>query len=131
MPVALAQALVLDVVAPLSADQVSQVDPAARFLVEVAARLEDARLVLVDERDSLIPMEGTVEIGTRSRFTLTPNEPLIPGSVYTLRLEGSVRREVHDTEGNIYLPSVLRLKTSGEKPQAAPPGKKRIGKKRR
>ncbi len=57
----------------------------------------------------MVPVQGTVELATTTRFALAPSEPLRPGSSYTLRLEGATRREAHDSDGRAYLPAALRL----------------------
>ncbi len=121
LPIASAQALRGDVASPLARDDVTLVDPGSSFRVEVQARIDDARLVLLDEQDAMVPVQGTAEVAPTTRFTLAPSEPLRPGSSYTLRLEGAARREAHDADGRAYLPAALRLRTTGERP---PPAKR-------
>jgi hypothetical protein len=108
----------------------SQVDPAARFLVEVAVPLADARLSLFDAQEALVPCESTAEVAsTATRISLAPAKPLRPGSRYTLRLEGASVKELHDLGGKAYLPVSLALQAAGEPP--AEPEKKAKGKGKR
>jgi hypothetical protein len=129
IPLASAQALLHEVTTPLVLDQVTLVDPGSTFRVEAQVRI-DARLLLLDEQDAMVPVQGTTELATVTRFTLAPSEPLRPGSSYTLRLEGATSRETHDADGRAYLPAVLRLRTTGERPAVVTKKPKR-GKKRR
>ncbi len=106
------------------------VDPAASFEVEVAVRLEDGRLSLLDERDAMVASEGTVALGRRtSRYHLTPAAPLRPGAAYTLHLDGAETREPHDAGGKAYAPLAVELRTSV--PAAPPAPAARKGKRRR
>jgi hypothetical protein len=105
----------------LARDGVSPVDPAASFRVEVAVHLADGRLSLHDEADAMVASTGSTELGaSRSRYVLTPEEPLRAGTAYTLHLDGAVTREPHDGAGQPYTPLVLKLRTTGERPPAAP-----------
>ncbi len=130
MPIISGEALVRDAAVPLARDQATLVDPGSSFRVDVQARIDDARLVLLDEQDAMVPVQGTAEVATTTRFTLAPSEPLRSGSSYTLRLEGATRREAHDADGGAYLPAVLRLRTTGERPAPAPVRRSKRGKKR-
>jgi len=113
----------------LGKDGETEVPPSARFRLEVAVPLADARLVLLDPQEALVPSEATAEIGTAaSRFTLSPSRPLRPGARYALRLEGASGREVHDLAGKGYRPISLAVRAAGEPP---PPEPKRAAKKRR
>ncbi|HET9598684.1 MAG TPA: hypothetical protein VFP65_24125 [Anaeromyxobacteraceae bacterium] len=105
---------------------VTTVDPAAAFRVEVPARLTDGRLALLDEADAMVGSTGTTELGgSFTRYRLTPAEALRPGSRYRLRLEGAVTREAHDAAGRSYGPVVHELRTSGERPAAPAPKRRR------
>ncbi len=118
MPVVSAEALAADAGFPLAREGVTAVEPGSTFRLEVAVQVDDARLVLLDEQDAMVPAQGTTEAAATSRFTLVPSEPLRPGSNYTLRLEGAVRREAHDPAGRAYLPVAMRLRTTGDRPPA-------------
>lgn len=112
---------------PLPKDGSAVVDPAAAFRVDVAAQLTDGRLALHDEQDAMVSSSGTSEVGPgATRYRLVPDEPLRPGSVYLLRVDGTASREVHDPAGRAYAPIEIRLRTSGERP-AAPPRKRKKG----
>jgi hypothetical protein len=104
------------------------VDPAASFELELAARLVDARLVLVDGRGDLVPATGTREIAGSTKITLQPVAPLTPGSRYALRLDGSAQRELRDAGGRSFAPLMLPLLAAGSPP---PPEPKRPAKKKK
>ncbi len=107
------------------------VDPGASFRVEIAVPLTDGRLALHDEQDAMVASSGTSEVGTSwTRYRLVPDEPLVPGTSYALRVDGAAARELHDPSGRAYAPVVLKLKTKGERPPSAPARKHR-GKRRR
>ena len=112
---------------PLPRDGRTPVDPAAAFRIDVAAQLTDGRLTLHDEQDAMVSSSGTSEVGVgATRYLLVPDEPLRPGSVYLLRVDGTASREVHDPSGRAYAPIEIRLRTSGERP-AMPPRKRKKG----
>jgi len=115
IPIASARALHGGVESPLSTSEVTEVDPASHFRVEAQSRIEDARLALLDERDALVPVQGTVEIGETSRYTLVPDGALRPGTIYSLRLEGTKGRMVHDSGGRALLPVTFRLRAAGDR----------------
>jgi hypothetical protein len=92
--------------------------------VEIAAKIEDARLVLLDEQHAMVPARGTTDLGPITRFTLTPEPPLQPGSAYVLRVDGAVARDMHDREGRSYAPVVFQIRTTGERPPPVAPTKK-------
>jgi len=123
LPVSLASALGATGEVALVPQVPSVIDPAAAFRVEIGARLEDARLILLDEQEALVPTQGTVELGPVTRFTLRPDQPLRPGSSYTLRLDGAAIREIHGESGT-YAPVSFQLKTTGERPAPASSGQK-------
>ncbi len=131
MPIVSAEAVVAGAGVPLGREAVTAVDPTSTFRVEVEAHLEDARLLLLDDQDAMVPVEGTTEVAATSRFTLAPSDPLRPGSSYTLRLEGGTRREAHDGAGRAYLPAGLRLRTTGDRPPPAVAKRSKRGKRRR
>jgi len=113
----------------LGKDGETEVAPSARFRLEVAVPLADARLVLLDPQEALVPAETAAEIGTAaSRFSLSPSRPLRPGARYALRLEGASGRELHDLAGRGYRPVSVSVRAAGEPP---PPEPKRAAKKRR
>ena len=119
LPLLAAEALLADGGAtPLSPDGPSLVDPGSGFRVAVGAELTDARLALLDGADAAVPSAGTMEIGTVSRFSLSPSQPLRPGSSYLLRLDGATSREIHGSRGETFVPLVLQLRTTGEPPPA-------------
>ncbi len=110
---------------PLAAEGRTPIDPAAGFRVELAAHLDDARLVLLDEADAMVASRGAIELRSRStRFTLTPEEPLRPGSRYALVVEGTVSPQLRDPSGVTYPPVVLGLQTTGERPRPLPAPKR-------
>jgi hypothetical protein len=105
------------------------VDPAATFEVELSARSADARLVLVDARDDLVPATALRELGAATRLTLVPAAPLVPASRYVLRLDGVADRELHDDAGRAFSAVTLPLLVAGSPPPPEP--KKPARKKRR
>jgi hypothetical protein len=104
------------------------VHPAATFEVELSARAADARLVLVDARDDLVPASATREVGAGTKLTLAPAAPLVPGSRYLLRLDGASDRDLHDDAGRAFSAVTLPLLAAGTPP---PPEPKRAAKKKR
>ncbi|WP_176064908.1 hypothetical protein [Anaeromyxobacter diazotrophicus] len=125
LPVTAALAHVGSQVTPLAREGATLLDPGATFELEVAVHLADGRLSLRDEVDAMVASTGTTELGEgTSRYRLAPDEPLRPGSRYTLHLDGAVTRELHGADGHAFAPLALQLKTSGERP-APPPRKKR------
>jgi hypothetical protein len=129
LPLTLAEASLGDGGVPLARDRLTLVDPGSSFRVEVSARLPDARLVLLDAQDAMVPVKGELEIGAVSRFHLSPADALRPGSSYALRLDGIAGREVHDAQGRAYQPLSLQLRTTGER--SSPPAAKKRRTKRR
>lgn len=125
IPVTAALAHVGGQAVSLARDGTTLLDPGSTFELEVAAHLADGRVSLRDEVDAMVASTGTTELGEgTSRYRLVPDEPLRPGSRYTLHLDGAVTRELHGADGHAFAPVVLQLKTSGERP-ASPPRKKR------
>ncbi|BDG06519.1 hypothetical protein [Anaeromyxobacter oryzae] len=104
------------------------VDPSVSFRVELAVPTTDARLVLLDGADALVSASGSQEVGATTRLTLSPAAPLTPGARYTLRVDGAVTRELHDSSGKAYAPAALALRAAGQPP---PPEPKQKPKKRR
>jgi hypothetical protein len=104
------------------------VDPQATFEVELSARAADARLVLVDARDDLVPAQGSREVSSGTRLTLAPGAPLLPGSRYLLRLDGAVQRDLHDEVGRAFSAVTFPLLAAGTPP---PPEPKRPGRKKK
>jgi hypothetical protein len=96
------------------------VDPASRFRVVLGRRLPDARLVLVDGADAIVPGEGQKEVAESTTLTLAPSRPLDPGGLYVLRVDGAASREVHDDKGNSFLPLNVSITAAGA-PQPPPP----------
>ncbi len=129
LAISLAEARRADASVPLARDALTIIDTRAEFHVSTAQPIVDGRLALLDEQEAAIPSVGTVEIGGQSRFTLVPKAPLVPGTAYTLRLDGAASRDLHDASGAAYSPLSLRLKSAGEKPP--PPPKKRVRSRRR
>jgi hypothetical protein len=97
------------------------VHPIATFEVELSARAPDARLVLVDAREDLVPSTATRELSAGTRLTLAPAAPLVPGSRYALRLDGASARDLHDDAGRAFGAVTLPLLAAGVPP---PPPKK-------
>ncbi len=112
-------------VVPLSRDMPTPVAPGSGFRVLVGAELSDGRLAVLDSADAAVPSAGTVEIGVSSRFTLTPTEPLRPGSSYLLRLDGAASRDVHGSRGETFAPLMLQIRTIGDPPPPARHGRAR------
>lgn len=105
------------------------VDPQATFEVELSARAPDARLVLVDAREDILPATGGRELAAGTRLTLAPTAPLVPGSRYALRLDGASERELHDEAGRAFAPVTFPVLAAGTppppEPKKPPPKKKR------
>ena len=68
----------------------------------------------------MVPSTADAEIGSTSRFTLVPHEPLRPGSRYVLRLEGLESRLVISDDGRSFEPLVAPFRVAGEPPPAPP-----------
>jgi hypothetical protein len=101
----------------LPQDGTALVDPVAAFRVDVAVRLTDGRFALHDGVDAMVTSTGTTEVGASwTHYQLTPGEPLQPGTAYVLLLDGAVTREPHDASGRAYLPLVVKIKTTGDRP---------------
>lgn len=130
MPLQSAEARIGGVATPLATGTPAVVEPASSFEVRVGAPLRDARLLLLDGQDVLVPAAAESEVSsTGSRFTLQPQEPLQPGGTYMLRLEGLGGRLVRSATDATYEPLVLPVKVSGSPPPRPPP--KKAQKKRR
>ena len=127
MPLAGAQALYAGTATPLSPDVAAAVEPASSFEIRIAAPVRDARLVLLDAQDVQVPATVEAEVGSESRFLLSPLEPLRPGSAYQLRLEGLGARLVRSDGGRSFEPLVLPLQITGSPPPRAPPKKVKTG----
>jgi len=123
MPLAGAEARHAGAATPLSPGSAALIDPASTFEIRVGAPARDARLVLVDSQDVLVPATVEAEVGAESRFALVPLEPLRPGSAYWLRLEGLGGRLVRSDGGRSFEPLVLPLQITGSPPPRAPPKK--------
>jgi hypothetical protein len=112
---------------PLVAGTEVVVDPAARFEIELSVRSSDARLVLLDARDDILPATGGRELGAgTTRLSLSPAAPLVPGSRYALHLDGATDRELHDDAGREFAPITFPLLAAGTPPPPEPkaPAKK-------
>jgi hypothetical protein len=107
---------------PLSAEGENVVDPAATFRVELAAPIADARLVLLDERDALVPCTSSREVGAATRLGLAPSAPLVPASRYVLRLEGLASAQPRDASGRTLVPVSFAIVVAGDPP---PPPRRR------
>ena len=103
------------------------VDPASRFEIELGAALPDARLVLLDAQDAVVPSTGSREVGSATKLALAPTAPLTPAARYLLRVDGAATREVHDAQGRSYAPLVVPLLAAGTPPA---PEQKAKGKRR-
>jgi hypothetical protein len=123
MPLAGAEARHAGVGTPLTPGSAAAVEPMSSFEVRVAARVRDARLVLHDAQDVLVPAEVEAELGSESRFLLIPAEPLRPGGAYVLRMEGTGSRRVMSDGGTTFEPLVLPIQVLGTPPPRAPPKK--------
>lgn len=127
LPLLSAEAILPDgSIQPLSRDgTATAVEAAARFRVEVGARLPEARLSLLDAQDAMVAADGAVEARDTTRFTLAPAAPLRPGSSYTLRLEGAEGRLLAAEDGGSFEPLSLPLRTAGAPPAPARKAKRR------
>ncbi len=96
----------------------------ATFEVELSMRADDARLVLLDARDALVPATATREVGAATLLTLAPAAPLAPGSRYALRVDGAVAREFHDAGGRAFSPLTHPLLVAGTTPSPPEPRSK-------
>jgi hypothetical protein len=123
MPLASAQALHAGTATPLSPGVTVAVEPASSFEIRIAAPARDARLVLLDAQDVLVPSTVEAELGSESSFLLQPLEPLRPGRTYLLRLEGLGARLVRSDGGRSFEPLLLPIQITGS-PQPRVPQKK-------
>ncbi|ACL65626.1 conserved hypothetical protein [Anaeromyxobacter dehalogenans 2CP-1] len=105
---------------PLALQAETVVDAGAHFRLDLAVASADARLALLDANDAAVAAAGTHEVGTTTRLTLSPSEPLRPGSRYTLRLDGAATREFHDAAGKAYAPAGLSVLVAGTPPPPEP-----------
>lgn len=112
---------------PLTPDGETVVDPASSFEVQLATRVADCRLVLLDAADAHVAARENREIGPATKLALTPAAPLVPGSHHVLRVEGGSGRELRDGD-RAFAPASFRLLVAGTPP---PPEPKRKAKKRR
>ena len=110
---------------PLSAEGETVVDPAATFRVDLAAPVADVRLVLLDDRDALVPCTSSREVGAATGLVLAPSAPLVPASRYELRLEGIASREPRDGSGRAFLPASFALVVAGDPPPPPPRRRRR------
>jgi hypothetical protein len=121
LPVRTAIAMVAEREVALAGEAAPLVDPAVSFRVEVGVPLADGRLTLRDEQDAMVPAAGSTEVGASwTRYRLTPEVPLRPGSTYRLLLDGSSTHSPHDAAGRAFRPLALTVRTAGERP-ATPP----------
>lgn len=105
---------------PLTPGVEAVVHPAATFEVELSVPASDARVVLVDARDDLVPATGTREVGAGTKLTLAPTAPLVPASRYALRLDGASDRDLHDDAGRAFSAVTLPLLAAGSPPAPEP-----------
>ncbi|WP_041453431.1 Ig-like domain-containing protein [Anaeromyxobacter dehalogenans] len=105
---------------PLALEAETVVDPGAHFRLDLTVASADARLVLLDPNDAAVAAAGTHDVGATTRLTLSPSEPLRPGSRYTLRLDGATTREFHDAAGKAYAPAGLTVLIAGTPPPPEP-----------
>jgi hypothetical protein len=125
LPLKTATAAIEGTDVPLSRDSSTLIDPGASFRVEIGVPLLDGRLALHDEQDAMVASSGTSEVGSAwTRYGLVPDEPLRPGTSYTLRVDGSNASEVHGLDGRAFSPLVLHLQTTGVAPPPARPAKR-------
>jgi hypothetical protein len=118
---------------PLITDGPLVVDPAVRFRVVLRRRLPDARIVLVDGADALVPGDGQKELAEGTTLTLTPAARLEPGGLYVLRVDGAASRELHDESGNTFLPMSVSISAAGapEPPRPEPAAPRAKARKKR
>jgi len=100
-------------VTPLDPAGVTAPGASASFEVRAGAVLPGARLVLVDAQDQLVAGSADTEVGSDSRFTFTPSDPLRPGGSYLLRLEGLSGPAVTTPDGRSYLPASFPVQAPG------------------
>ncbi len=113
---------------PLSAAGETGVDPASTFEVELVPRLADARIVLVDAAEAHVAAKDVRELTASTRLTLAPEAPLVPGSRYVLRADGTSQREMHDADGRAFAPVGFAILVAGTPP---PPEPKKAPKRKR
>ncbi len=104
------------------------IDPGATFEVELAPRLPDARIALVDAAEAHVAAKDVREVAATTRLTLAPEAPLTPGSRYVLRIDGADVREMHDADGRAFAPIGFPVLVAGTPPtpeRKAPPKRKR------
>jgi hypothetical protein len=113
LPVLFAVARNGDAMVALAPETVTMPGPVPAFEVRAGAALPGARLVLLDSQDALVPGSGESEIGSESRFTFTPSQPLRPGATYLLRLEGRSGPGLSAADGVPYLPASFPVQVPG------------------
>jgi len=114
LPVELAQARDGSDATTLAPDAATTVAPSSSFALRVRARVPEARLVLLDAQDAIVPGSGSAEVDASTFFELAPAAPLRPGANYTLRLEGLAGRTVRDASGRLYEPASFRVVAAGK-----------------
>jgi hypothetical protein len=124
VPLTSAEARVGQTSTALAPGATNGIEPDSTFEIRASAGLRDARLVLLDSQDLLVPATVESEISSAaSRFTLVPQEPLRAGSSYLLRLEGVGGRLIRSASDGSYEPLILPLRVSGTPPPRPPPKK--------
>lgn len=100
-------------------DPNEDISPEARFELELPA-LHDVRVRLFSEDQRAVPSVDRLELGPTTRYRLSPTDPLLPATRYTLRVDGLRADNPTDASGHAYLPAQVGLRTSGEKPPPVP-----------
>jgi hypothetical protein len=113
LPILFAVARTGGTLVPLSPGVNSVAGPMAAFEIRAGAALPSARLVLLDAQDALVAGSGEVEVGSDTRFTFAPSEPLRAGGSYLLRLEGLTGPGIAGTDGAAYLPAAFPIQVPG------------------
>jgi hypothetical protein len=125
LPVESVEARLGTIAVPLSGPAAEPVDPASTFEVRLPLGTRNARLVLLDAQDALVPSSSESDIGGgRSRYTLVPVEPLRTGSRYVLRIEGIGSRQVVSDDGRPHEPLAVTFLVAGAPPPKLTPPKK-------
>jgi hypothetical protein len=112
LPIRVAEARTPGGSVALSPAGTTEVPGGSAFEVSVGARVDEARLQLLDARDAAVPASGTTVIDAETRFTLAPDEPLRPGE-YVLRLEGLRSAPPRTADGTAFAPAAWRVSVAG------------------
>jgi hypothetical protein len=90
-----------------------------------AHALVDLRVRLLDEAGRLVPAKDEAHVGKGTRYELHPSQPLTPGTVYRVAVDGQEGSNPVDVAAISFAPVTIAFRTAGEKPAPPPPQQKK------